>query len=109
MLFKNIGIILWLVTLTTSSFSLRTWRTVNGMDVLFSTSLWKFDSMPSWKNENFIESKWNYEFTSFLERAFAWIHARFKPLKIGLSHILFMMFGVFLDLLTSINVSLHII
>jgi hypothetical protein len=47
---------------------------MNGMDVLFSTSLQKFDSMPSWKNEKFIESKWNYEFTSFLERAFAWIH-----------------------------------
>jgi hypothetical protein len=37
--------------------------------------LQKFDFMPSWKNEIFIESKWNNEFTSFLERAFTWIHA----------------------------------
>jgi hypothetical protein len=41
--------------------------------------------------------------------AFTWILSRSKPLWIGLPQLFFMMFNVFLDLKTYIDISMHII
>jgi hypothetical protein len=43
---------------------------------------------------------------TILEMAFTWIFLRFRPLSIGIFQLLFKMSNVFLDLLTSIDVSL---
>jgi hypothetical protein len=78
--FVNTWMISWSITLMTSSFFPRTWRTMNDMYILFWTSLRKLDFMPSWRNSNFIKLKWNLWVTSSLEMAFSWISTRFKPL-----------------------------
>jgi len=66
-------------------------------------------SLKSWKNVNSIKLKWNFLDILYLEMACTWILSRSKPLWIGLPHLFFMMFNVFLDLKTSIDTSMHII
>lgn len=61
--FVNTWMISLVVTLTTFSFSPRTWRNVNDMYDMFWTSLRKLDFMPSWKNAN--------SFGTFLDMTFA--------------------------------------
>jgi hypothetical protein len=63
--------------------------------------------MLDWRNVNFIKPKWNSLPTSSLEMTFTWILARFRLLLIGLPQFLFVIFNVLLDLLTSIDNSLH--
>jgi hypothetical protein len=99
--FVNTWMISWFITSMMSSFFQRTWKTMNDMFDLFWTSSRKLDSMPSWKNVNFIKLKQNSLVTSYLKMASAWIFARFKPLSIGLLEFLFAIFNVFLDSLTS--------
>ncbi len=82
----------------------QTLKNMNDMFDLFWTSLRKSNFMQNSKNLNFIKMKWNSSTTSFLEMTFAWILARFRPLSTGLSQFLFVMFNVFLDLPTSIDV-----
>jgi hypothetical protein len=45
------------VTIMTSSFSQRTWRTTNTMYVLFWKSFGKLDFTPNWRNANSINLK----------------------------------------------------
>jgi hypothetical protein len=61
------------ITLMKSSFTPKTWKNMNNMFNLFWTSSRKLDFMPSWKNVNFIKSKWNSLTKSSLEMAFALI------------------------------------
>jgi len=84
MFFMSTWMISWSITLMTSSFSQRTWKSMDGMFKLFWTNLEKSNFMPSWKNVNFIKPKWNFSTTSFLEMVCTWIFTRFKPLWIGL-------------------------
>jgi len=104
--FMSTWMILWFVTLMTTSFSQRTWRTMSTMYVWFWRSFERLDFMPNWENVNSTNLKWNSWVTSSLEMAFAWILVKFKPLLIGLFQLLFEMFNVFLDLPTFIDFSL---
>jgi len=69
----NTWMILWFVTLITSSFVPRTWRNMNNMFDLFWTSSKKLNSTLSWKNVNSIKPKWNSSSILFLKMAFTWI------------------------------------
>jgi hypothetical protein len=107
MSFMSIWMILWFVTLITSSFSQRTWRTLSTIYVWFWRSINKLNFyLPNWRNVNSTNLKWNYWVTSCLEMTFAWILIKFRPLLIRLLHLLFEMFNDFLNLPTFINVSL---
>ncbi len=109
MSFLSISMVSWFVTPMTSSFSQRTWRTMNTTYIWFWRSFKRLDFMPNFFNVNSINLKWNSQVTSFLEMAFTWIFTRFKPLLIGLLQLLFEMSNVSLNLPTFINVSLPII
>ncbi len=107
--FMNTWMILWFVAYMTSPFFPRTWKNLNDIFNLFCTNLEKLDFTLSWKNANSIKLKWNSLDILYLEMAFIWILSKSKPLWIGLPQLFFMMFNIFLDLPTSINISiLHI-
>ncbi len=79
MSFMNTWMISWSITLMTFSFSQRTWKTMN---IVYN--LRKLDLMPNWSSVNFINLKWNYWVTSFLDMASTRILIRFRPLLIRL-------------------------
>jgi len=80
----GIWMILWFVTLMTSSFFWRKWHTMNATYVLFWKSFGKLVFMSNWKNVDSINLRWNSWVILFLEMVFAWTLVRFKPLWIGL-------------------------
>jgi hypothetical protein len=59
MSFVSTWIILWFVTLMTSSFFQTTWRTKSVMYVWFWRSFGRLDFTSNWKNVNSINLKWN--------------------------------------------------
>jgi hypothetical protein len=55
----NIWMILWFVTLMTSSFFQKTWQTMNTMYILFWKSSKKWIFMLIWKSVDSINQRWN--------------------------------------------------
>jgi len=94
----NTWMTLWFVTSMTFLFFPRIQKNMNGTCALFWTNWGKLGSMPSWKNVNSIEPKWNSLVTSFLDMEFIWIFVRFRPLWNGLHQFMFVTCNVFLDL-----------
>jgi hypothetical protein len=95
MYFMNTLMILWFLTLMTSSFFQRIWMTMNTMYAWFWRTSWKLDFMPNWRNVSSINLKCNFWVTTFLEMPLTWIFIRFRPFSTGLLQLLFEMSNVF--------------
>jgi hypothetical protein len=104
--FVSIWIILWFITLMTSSFSQRTWRTMNTHVCLVLEKLQEVGLYAKLEKCEFHQSKVEFLGYTISRNDICMDLTRFKLLLIALLQFLFEMSNVFLDLSILIDISL---